>query len=259
MKVISEAIASKESFEALAFCLQVKLCIKSSVVHDATIRRLKSMTGMGTDRIRRILSLCKAEGMIDVDNNNTMTINALYDHQNVSMEYVYKFKNRYWKRGKNKDNLRFNLTVAQVMNMLRKAVVSHHVKKVENIRQHSLLTQNPKDVNEYRKGKRFLRRLAVWGFDFFISNSRLAQIAGCSVSKLRQMKRELIKAGEILRGYSNTLIFNDASQFDVAAYRKYDNGFGFLFYGTDGKIYKHNPNVYSYNGRKLAFVPKKNK
>ena len=258
MNSVNENLTSKEYFEVLAFCALVKLCVRSSVIHNATLRRLKVMTHLGTDRLRRILRRGKANGMIIISADGAMTVKALYDHKNTDNQYVYKLKNYYRSRNKkqDKENIRFNLTLTKVMDMLRKAVVAHHVKKVENIRQHSLLTQNPKNLTEYRKGKRFVRRLAVWGYDFFISNSRLAQVARCSVSKLKKMKGELISKGEIGCEESNALVFEDARQFNLSAYRKYCMGTGYVFVGTDGKVYKHNPNVYSYKGKKLAFVPK---
>ena len=150
-------MASKEEFDALAFCLFVKLSITSSEIQNATARRLKELTHMGSDRLKRIVDYC----------------------------------------------------------------VEH-------------------------------------GLNFFISNKRLAEIAKCSVSKVRGIKNKMLFYGELERKFSNTLVFDNAETFNIDEYRKYCNDACFLF-RKDGKVYKHNPNIYDYTGKNIMFVPKNNK
>jgi hypothetical protein len=142
--------------------------------------------------------------------------------------------------------------------MLRRAILANHIRKVENIREQALLTQNPTTTSEYRKGKRIVSRLSVWGLNFFISNKRLAEIAKCSVSKVRCIKNKMLFYGELERKFSNTLVFDNAETFNIDEYRKCFNDSCFLF-RKDGKVYKHNPNIYDYTGKNIMFVPKNNK
>ena len=152
---IQEAMASKEEFDALAFCLFVKLSITSSEIHKATVRRLKELTHMGSDRLKRIVGYCVEHGMV-VIKNGTMKFNKLCQDG----KYLYKFKHSYRKRNR-KHGLHFSLTLAKVKDMLRRAILANHIRKIENIREQALLTKNPTTTSDYRKGKRIVRRLSV--------------------------------------------------------------------------------------------------
>ena len=249
---IQEAMASKEEFDALAFCLFVKLSITSSEIQNATVRRLKELTHMGSDRLKRIVGYCVEHGMVVIE-NGTMKFNKLCQDG----KYLYKFKHSYRKRNR-KHGLYFSLTLAKVKDMLRRAILANHIRKVENIREQALLTQNPTTTREYRKGKRIVSRLSVWGLNFFISNRRLAEIAKCSVSKTRKIKKAMLSYGEIESTFSNTIVYDNAQNFNINKYNKYYDDACFLFV-QDGKVYKHNPNVYNYKGQNIMFVPKNNK
>ena len=196
---------------------------------------------MGSDRLKRIVDYCVEHGMVVIE-NGTMRFNKLCQDG----KYLYKFKHSYRKRNR-KHGLYF-----------RRAILANHIKKVENIREQALLTKNPTTTREYRKGKRIVSRLSVWGLNFFISNKRLAEIAKCSVSKVRGIKNNMLFYGELERNFSNTLVFDNAKTFNIDEYRKYYNDACFLF-RKDGKVYKHNPNIYDYTGKNILFVPKKNK
>ena len=249
---IQQAMASKEEFEALAFCLFVKLNFTSSEIQNATVRRLKELTHLGSDRLKRITNYCVEQGMITID-NGTMKFNKL----NQDGRYLYKFRHSYRKRNK-RFGVTFNLTITKVKDMLRRAILANHLKKVEDIREQALLTKNPTTMNELRRGRRIVRRLSVWGLNFFVSNRRLAEVAGCGISKARQIKKGMIDSGELERLYSNTLICDDERKFYISEYRRYYDDECFLFI-MDGKVYKHNPNVYDYKGHNIMFVPKINK
>lgn len=252
---IQEAMTSKEYFDALAFCLLVKLNIKSSVLHHATIRRLRSMTGIGSDRLRKILDYCKRHNMIVIHDDKSIEFLSLTKNSNgVS---VYKFKHFYYKRNHKESDLRFNLSITKVKNMMRKAALAFHLKEIGNIRQQVLLTKNPTTMREFRKGRRCVKRLAVWGCDFFISNKRMANIANCSISTIQKVKHQMLASGEIERNPHNTYICK-ASQFNLQSFKKYCDSLCYLFV-DNGNVYRHDANVYEYKGNQIAFVLKKNK
>lgn len=256
---IEQALSSKEEFDALAFCVLVKLNITSSVILDkgkernTTMRRLKEITRLGNERIKRILTYCQQHGMVALEKGKII-FNKLSSDDKC---YYYKIRYGYKKR-KGNTLERFRITLTQVKDMLRRAVLAKHIKLIQDIRETAKLTKCPKCVDEYRKGKRLLRRLSVWGFNFFISNKCFADTVNCSLSKARAIKRNMIKSKEVDFAFSNTLFYNDAKKFNVNQYKKFIGTDCFLF-ERDGKIYKHNPNIYSYKGDKLLFVPKNNK
>ena len=249
---IQKAMASKEEFDALAFCLFVKLSFTSSEIHDVKVRRLKEITHMGSDRLKRITKYCIEHGMIVVE-NSIMKVNKLCKEG----KHLYKFKYSYRKRNK-KHGLNISLTLTKVKDMLRRAVLANHIRKIGNIREQVVLTKNPTTMSEYRKGKIIVRRLSVWGLDFFISNKRLADIAKCSVSKVRAIKNSMLLHGELEQKESITLICENVKTFNIKEYRKYYDDACFLF-RKDGGVYKQNPNIYDYKGENIIFVPKKNK
>lgn len=257
---IKEAIQSKEHFEALAFCLFVKLNITSSAIHKATYRRLKQLTRLGNQKLKRIIDYCVEHGMIVREDSNTLLFKPLYN--NEYYVYVYKFRNYYKRRKKKCNELVFNLSLIQVKDMLRNAAICGHLKRIQGLRQTLLLTENPKTVNDYRKGKKLARRLAVWGNEFFISNKRLSQIAGCCISKVQELKNGLLKHCVVIRDFCNTLICcgeDPCGKFTARYKELIEDSSEFLFLGDGGKVYKHNPNRYTYVGKQIAYVLKNNK
>lgn len=251
LSYIQEMMTSKEDFDVLAFCLLVQLNLNTPKIYRATMRRLKEVTRLGNDKLKRIIDYCVAHGMITRESNGTLTIHSL----NKDDVYLYKFSNKYQKRNRTQ-KLSFNLTLKDVKDMLRKAVVANKIKEIEGIRETILLTKNPRTLKDYRKGRNLRKRLSVWGENYFISNSKLASTANCSISKLRQIKNQMLQRKEIERGYSNTYVCEE-KDFNFEAYKR-TIGCGFLF-RHEGRVYKHNPNVYSYKGKNICFVPKNNK
>ena len=105
---------------------------------------------MGSDRLKRIVGYCAEHGMVVIE-NGTMKFNKLCQDG----KYLYKFKHSYRKRNR-KHGLYFSLTLAKVKDMLRRAILANHIRKVENIREQALLTQNPTTTSDYRKANGLL-------------------------------------------------------------------------------------------------------
>ena len=55
MKLMQEAIYSKEKMEALAFSIMVKQTFTNSTVNFATVRKMKTIFGIGQDKLARII------------------------------------------------------------------------------------------------------------------------------------------------------------------------------------------------------------
>lgn len=250
---IKEAMVSKDAFEALAFCLYVKLNVTSSVLYDATCRKLKDATHLGTAKINRLLSYCEAHGMIERDGKKIVFKALPHDGR-----LLYKFRNVYARRRKKnreKQGLSFNLTLSRVKDMLRRAVLANHIKVIEDIRQAHLLTSNPSCVADYKKAKRLQRSLVVWGWDFYLSNKRMAKVMNCCVSKAKAIKRKMLSQGEIVGRACNKLLCDDADLFNINLFFQRFGTTNFIFRGVeDNKVYLHKPNIYDYKGKNILVL-----
>ena len=252
LPTIRKALESKESFEALAFCVMAKLNITSSTLNNVTCRSLKETTHLGTKKLNQILSYCEEHGMIKRDGNKIV-------FKPLSRDGVlsYEFHNRYASRRKKKGEkapLVFNLRLYEVKDMLRRAVLAHHFKRLESIRQTIMLTINPSCVNDYRRGRGLRRRLAVWGDDFYISNKRMAKVARCCVSKARAIKRGMVAHGEITKDFCKTVLCDDADLFNIDLFYERFGKDNFIFRGVnDNKVYLQHPNIYCYKGKNIVF------
>lgn len=252
---INEALQDKHFCDALAFCLLVKLNVTSSTIKNATYRRLKSITRIGNDRLKRILSYCISHNLAYFEKDNTLVV-AKLPKFNGNHCHVYRFVNTYEKR--NGKGLQFNLTINKVKDMLRKASVAGQISKFQSIRETiKILTSNPCCLKEYKRGKRLIKRLSVWGLDFALSNHRLATFANCGLTKLKKLKQELIRERNVSVSYDNEVICENCRCFNFDQYNKYygDDCHGtYLFVGDDGKVYKRKPNIYSYVGKSIRFI-----
>lgn len=246
---------SRDTREALAFCVIAKLHFVNSLIQDANVRRLKAMFRIGSDRLARILRTCEELGLVERRPDGSLFFNKLPNGEANGYKYVFKIS--YEKREKeNSDNIVLSLKLNQGVDMLRKAATENYIRTLESIRKNIEVTKAPTNATALKRAKKRCRGLLCNDCQFNVSNRRLSSVAKCSVSKLRQLKREMIGEKQIERGFCNTRICA-LDKMNISAYRKYVED-KFVFLGHDGNIYRHEANIYSYVGDRI-FLHKNNK
>lgn len=259
-KLAGEAIGSKESVEALAVVLAIKVTFVNSVVTDASVTRLMHILRIGHTRYKRAVGYALRKGWLirEGDNIRAANIKAL-DSYNIRLVFT---KHHYCgKRGK---DLRCPYTLTQLCNFIRQAVLLYHIsKQVVVYDTITTATQQPTNSKLHSKHKAAQKRVEGWGMRKprlrkkadRLSYARMSELAGCSKSKAKSLVKSLVGSGVI-----NKTENYEKTQWNIDEYSKklrddyaaYGNR-GYLV-RRDGKVMLRLANSYSLNRPVVKYV-----
>lgn len=259
-KLAGEAIGSKESVEALAVVLAIKVTFVNSVVTDASATRLMHILRIGHTRYKRAVGYALRKGWLirEGDNIRAANIKAL-DSYNIRLVFT---KHHYCgKRGK---DLRCPYTLTQLCNFIRQAVLLYHIsKQVVVYDTITTATQQPTNSKLHSKHKAAQKRVEGWGMRKprlrkkadRLSYARMSELAGCSKSKAKSLVKSLVGSGVI-----NKTENYEKTQWNIDEYSKklrddyaaYGNR-GYLV-RRDGKVMLRLANSYSLNRPVVKYV-----
>lgn len=259
-KLAGEAIGSKESVEALAVVLAIKVTFVNSVVTDASATRLMHILRIGHTRYKRAVGYALRKGWLirEGDNIRAANIKAL-DSYNIRLVFT---KHHYCgKRGK---DLRCPYTLTQLCNFIRQAVLLYHIsKQVVVYDTITTATQQPTNSKLHSKHKAAQKRVEGWGMRKprlrkkadRLSYARMSGLAGCSKSKAKSLVKSLVGSGVI-----NKTENYEKTQWNIDEYSKklrddyaaYGNR-GYLV-RRDGKVMLRLANSYSLNRPVVKYV-----
>lgn len=259
-KLAGEAVGSKESVEALAVVLAIKVTFVNSVVTDASATRLMHILRIGHTRYKRAVGYALRKGWLirEGDNIRAANIKAL-DSYNIRLVFT---KHHYCgKRGK---DVRCPYTLTQLCNFIRQAVLLYHIsKQVVVYDTITTATQQPTNSKLHSKHKAAQKRVEGWGMRKprlrkkadRLSYARMSELAGCSKSKAKSLVKSLVGSGVI-----NKTENYEKTQWDIDEYSKklrddyaaYGNR-GFLV-RRDGKVMLRLANSYSLNRPVVKYV-----
>ncbi len=259
-KLAREAVGSKESVEALAVVLAIKVTFVNSVVTDASATRLMHILRIGHTRYKRAVGYALRKGWLirEGDNIRAANIKAL-DSYNIRLVFT---KHHYCgKRGK---DVRCPYTLTQLCNFIRQAVLLYHIsKQVVVYDTITTATQQPTNSKLHSKHKAAQKRVEDWGMRKprlrkkadRLSYARMSGLAGCSKSKAKSLVKSLVGSGVI-----NKTENYEKTQWDIDEYSKklrddyaaYGNR-GFLV-RRDGKVMLRLANSYSLNRPVVKYV-----
>lgn len=259
-KLAGEAIGSKESVEALAVVLAIKVTFVNSVVTDTSATRLMHILRIGHTRYKRAVGYALRKGWLirEGDNIRAANIKAL-DSYNIRLVFT---KHHYCgKRGK---DVRCPYTLTQLCNSIRQAVLLYHIsKQVVVYDTITTATQQPTNSKLHSKHKAAQKRVEGWGMRKprlrkkadRLSYARMSELAGCSKSKAKSLVKSLVGSGVI-----NKTENYEKTQWNIDEYSKklrddyaaYGNR-GYLV-RRDGKVMLRLANSYSLNRPVVKYV-----
>ena len=259
-KLAGEAVGSKESAEALAVVLAVKVTFVNSVVTDASATRLMHILRIGHTRYKRTVNYALRKGWLirEGDNIRAANIKAL-DNYNIRLVFT---KHHY--SGKRGDDVRCPYTLTQLCNFIRQAVLLYHISKQAVVYDTiTTATQKPTCSKQRTKQKAAAGRVSGWGMRKpklrkkadRLSYARMSELAGCSKSKTKSLVKSLVGGGIINKteNYEKTRWHIDEYSRMLRDGYAASGGRGFLV-RHDGKVMLRLANSYSLNRPVVKYV-----
>ena len=171
--ILREVAGNKDAIDALAFAMLIKQAYVSSVVVNATISNLKQKFGMGSDKLRKVLSSCIKFGFIRREGKDIIA-NRL--HGNKSLTYIFKARRFYEaKKGKGR------LSVIGVRSMIEEAIIVNHVKIQNECADTHYRASHPLNADTLRSARRREKRMLRKPYEgrfSGLSNSRIQELIG---------------------------------------------------------------------------------
>lgn len=276
-KLAGAAVGTKESTEALAVVLGIKVTFVNSVVTNASAIRLMHILRIGHARYKRAVGYALRKGWLvrEGDNIRATSIKAT-DSYNVKLV----FKKHYYIKGKRGDDIRCPYTMTNLCNFIREAVLLHHISKQAVVYDTiTTATQRPASSKQRTKYNAANERAKSWGMRRLklrknadrLSYARISEIAGCSRTKAKSLVKSLVNGGVINKteNYEETKINindfrNEAGRFDFDKFKAFytdyaNNGQRGFIVSRDGQIMLRLANSYTLNRVVVRFVPTKGK
>lgn len=201
-KLAGEAVGTKESAEALAVVLAIKVTFVNSVVTDSSATRLMHILRIGHLRYKRAVGYALRKGWLVREGDNIRAANIkTLDCYNIRL--VFTKHHYYGKRGK---DVRCPYTLTQLCNFIRQAVLLYHIsKQVVVYDTITTATRKPTSSKLRSKHKAAQKRVESWGMRKpklrekadRLSYARMSELAGCSKSKAKSLVKSLIGDGVI--------------------------------------------------------------
>ena len=251
-KLAGESVGTKESAEALAVVLGIKVTFVNSVVTDASATRLMHILRIGHTRYKRAVNYALRKGWLvrEGDNIRAASIKAL-DSYNIRL--VFTKHHYYGKRGK---DVRCPYTLTQLCNFIRQAVLLYHISKQVVVYDTITTATRPPRRTPQAKHKAAKKRVEGWGMRKpklrkkadRLSYARMSELAGCSKSKAKSLVKSLVGGGVINKteNYEKTRWHIDEYSKMLRDGYAASGGRGFLV-RHDGKVMLRLANSYSLN------------
>lgn len=200
-KLAGEAVGTKESAEALAVVLAIKVTFVNSVVTDSSATRLMHILHIGHLRYKRAVGYALRKGWLirEGDNIRAANIKAI-DSYNIRLVFT---KHHYY--GKRGEDVRCPYTLTQLCNFIRQAVLLYHISKQAVVYDTITLATHPGKRTPQSEHRAAKKRVESWGMRKpklrkkadRLSYARMSELAGCSKSKAKSLVKTLVGGGVI--------------------------------------------------------------
>lgn len=247
-----EAVGTKESIEALAVVLGIKVTFVNSVVKNASAVRMMHILRIGHARYKRAVNYALRKGWLvrEGDNIRAASIKAL---DNYNLRFVFA---RHYYRGKRKTDVQCPFTLTQLCNFIRQAVLLYHISKQAVVYDTITLATRPPKRTPQSKHKKAKKRVEDWGMRKpklrkkadRLSYARMSELAGCSKTKTKSLVKALVNNGVVNKteNFERTkwkvqdFECNDGN-FDFTRFKEFFTEYA--NYGKRGFIVKHDGKI----------------
>lgn len=263
-KLASEAVGSKESLEALAVVLSIKLTFVDSTINNATAVRMMKIMRIGHTRYARAVNYALNAGWLVRKDGKIVAALKLKQPDSFNIRLCFT---RHFYTGKRRkaDDITAVYTLTQLCNFIRQGVLLFHISKQATVYDTVTMATHP-SKKQRRMMKGALKRTKRWGMcnpklkgkADRLSYARMSEIAGCSKTKSKSLIKVLVADG-VIDKHEN---FKQTS-YDVETYRSDKGAFlrelhfeqkkrGCIVY-HEGKVCVRLANSYTVNRNPVRF------
>lgn len=260
-KLAQDASGSKESLDALALVLSIKLTFVDSCVRDGSAVNIMRTFGIGHTRYKRAVEYGIKQCWLRRE-GNTLKADKIKAAGSYNTRLVFT-KHYYTAKRTKADKIKAAYTLTQMCNFIRQAVILFHISKQAVVYDTITMATRPTKRTSQQTHKRAVKRAEDWGMckpklrrkANRLSYARMAQLASCSKSKAKSLVKTLVNDKVIDRreNYERTKYHIDdyckAMRDDYARLGKR----GFLV-RRDGMVMLRLANSYSLNKPVVKFV-----
>lgn len=264
-KLANESVGTKESTEALAVVLGIKVTFVNSVVTNASATRLMHILHMGYARYKRAINYALHKGWLIREGNNIKATN-IKALNSYNIRFVFT---KHYYNGKRGNDIRCPYTLTQLCNFIRQAVLLYHISK-QVVVYDTITTATQQPTNSKLRSKHLAakNRVDSWGMRKpklrkeanRLSYARMSELAGCSKSKAKALIKSLVGNGIVnkIDNYVETIFHIDEYSKALRDGYAASGNRGFLV-RHDGKVMLRLANSYSLNRPVVKYVAIDNK
>lgn len=248
--IANEAVLSRERIEALAFSMQIKLTFVSSVVQSATILRCKSIFGMGSTKMSRIIRNSLKYGYIKRVGNDLIALPF-----KGTKNYCLKLDFAYLTASLTGKNV-CQYSIKDIVRLIKQSVLLNHIRKTNNCADTFNTSSDPKSNSALKKAKSKLKRMQC--DKFYGEGLSIKRIMAITNTK-RTNARKLI-GGLVMKGLVDKVDQSVRTNIDPLDFVKSSNTWfkesgcrGYL-YRKGCAIYCRLSNIYKYNSDVITYI-----
>lgn len=260
-KLAHEASGSKESIDALALVLSIKLTFVDSFVRDASAVNVMRTFGIGHTRYKRAVEYGLKKGWLRRA-GTALIANKIKALGAYNIKFVFS-RHYYAVKRTKADKIKAVYTLTQMCNFIRQAVILFHISKQAVVYDTITMATQPPGRTSQRSHKRAQKRAEGWGMRKpklrrkadRLSYARMAELTSCSKSKAKSLVKSLLADKVIDRheNYERTkLNIDEYSRTMQNEYQKH-GGRGFVV-RRNGMVMLRLANSYSLNKSIVKFV-----
>ena len=155
VKLATQAVKDNDMLEALAVNMLIKRHEVSSTLKNVTVRKLKDVLHVGTDRAKRIL-----DRELGFQRRDRVVFNLLEkDDRNNILALKIRATNRYKYNFALDFEVDKKYSVSHVMDMIRSCVLANKIRQQSYVADTVQKSEAPNNMREMRLGNKRLKRL----------------------------------------------------------------------------------------------------
>lgn len=250
IKAANEAIQSKDRIEALAFSMLIKLTFVSSNVQSATVSRCKSIFGMGSTKMSRVIRNAIKYGYVQRVGNDLIAL-PFKGNKNYCVKLDFAFLTASF----TKANI-CQYSIKDLIRIIKQSVLLNHIRKTNDCADTFNNSSNPKNKAVLVKAKRKIKRMQCEkSYGEGLSLKRIMSVTNTKRTNARKLIKGLVAKGLVeeleqsVKTNINPLDFTKS----VNDWLKETSQRGY-FYRKGLAIYCRLSNIYKYNSDVITFI-----
>jgi len=190
---LNQALSDKDTLDAFALAIAIKLKYSSSVIHKADIRNLKLKFGIGTEKASKAFK-------------NALRLGYISEYENMFV--ANKVAAKYY--GNTKLVFDCAITLKNVIRELKKLSILNHISVNNKVYSLKSTASNPSNLKEFKDAK---AKISKWGINKFNTDGGLSYAAIAKVAKTSQrtaitLIKELVSEAKIKKQTFKLEVFN---------------------------------------------------